>query len=354
MNANHRYFAAANTAEGFYSQFPMLFDPGSGELNKLYILKGGPGTGKSGFMKRIADAAETRGMEVWRYYCSSDTNSLDGIRIPACGVAVLDGTSPHTVDPVYPGVVEEIINLGMFFDPGKLREHTDEIKAICAANASHHRRAGRYLRAAGEARMIRRGLSLDAFEREKAMRAMRRYVRMCLPEKEETITRENCITTANSTQGRIHFTTGETSASRCIYVTDKRGLAAPVLETLIAAAEERGISYVRYADPLFFGETEGVCLPGCDMVWYSDRYLAKKADVTPLNAARFYDTERLSPTREKRNFAEKCEDALLDGAYESLAAAGQTHDALERYYIAAMDFSALEAFTERLIKTVFA
>ena len=47
--------------------------------------------------------------------CSSDNNSLDGIVIPKLKIAILDGTA-HVVDPVFPGVVDEIINLGQFWD----------------------------------------------------------------------------------------------------------------------------------------------------------------------------------------------------------------------------------------------
>ena len=43
------YFAAANASDGFYSRFPALFDPACGKWQKIYIIKGGPGTGKSSF-----------------------------------------------------------------------------------------------------------------------------------------------------------------------------------------------------------------------------------------------------------------------------------------------------------------
>ena len=54
---NIKYFLAANSCEGFYSEFDNSYLP-DGEW-RAYIIKGGPGTGKSSFMKRFADAAET-------------------------------------------------------------------------------------------------------------------------------------------------------------------------------------------------------------------------------------------------------------------------------------------------------
>ena len=43
------FFAASNSSTGFVSYFDVIFNPKSYE--KIFILKGGPGTGKSHFMK---------------------------------------------------------------------------------------------------------------------------------------------------------------------------------------------------------------------------------------------------------------------------------------------------------------
>ena len=85
------------------SSFPQIFDPMA--YRHIFIIKGGPGTGKSRFMNEIAADAEQNGHRVRYYYCSSDTASLDAITIPSRGIAVLDGTAPHLTDPVYPGAV---------------------------------------------------------------------------------------------------------------------------------------------------------------------------------------------------------------------------------------------------------
>ena len=47
-----RYFAAANSAYGFHNSFCEIFSPD--KLQRVYIIKGGPGTGKSYLMKNIA------------------------------------------------------------------------------------------------------------------------------------------------------------------------------------------------------------------------------------------------------------------------------------------------------------
>ena len=71
------YFGAANTSRGFENYFPNIFNPK--KFDRIYIIKGGPGSGKSTIMKKIAKAAVQKGYEPILYRCSSDVQSLDGI-----------------------------------------------------------------------------------------------------------------------------------------------------------------------------------------------------------------------------------------------------------------------------------
>ena len=72
-----RYFLGANSPAGFYSLYDQLIDPAEAEA--VFILKGGPGCGKSTLMKRVAAAAEERGLQVEYIPCSGDPDSLDAI-----------------------------------------------------------------------------------------------------------------------------------------------------------------------------------------------------------------------------------------------------------------------------------
>ena len=94
------FFAAANSGRGFVSFYGKIF--GRENIKRRYLIKGGPGTGKSTFMKKVAEAAEDCGMSVERYRCSSDPNSLDGVIINK-NVAVIDSTAPHAEEWVSPG-----------------------------------------------------------------------------------------------------------------------------------------------------------------------------------------------------------------------------------------------------------
>jgi hypothetical protein len=126
------YFAGGNTARGFYS----LYDSNLKGLDRLFILKGGPGTGKSSLMKKVGEYWNQEGYSIEYLHCSSDNDSIDGVLIPALKVGIVDGTAPHVIEPHVPGVVEEYVNLGDGWDADLLRENKDSIKAL-TAKVSH-------------------------------------------------------------------------------------------------------------------------------------------------------------------------------------------------------------------------
>ena len=105
------FFLASNSGKGFYS----LYDSFPGEGSFLHIIKGGPGTGKSSFMRRIAKAASERGLDIELILCSGDPDSLDGLYIPDLKQAWVDGTAPHVQEPKVFGVDSDYVNLGRFF-----------------------------------------------------------------------------------------------------------------------------------------------------------------------------------------------------------------------------------------------
>ena len=106
------YFASANTGTGFKNHFEYI----NSKLKKsyLFILKGGPGTGKSTLLKTVANHFIALGESVELIHCSSDLNSLDGVHLIERNIAIVDGTAPHITETTLPNVLEEIIDLGVF------------------------------------------------------------------------------------------------------------------------------------------------------------------------------------------------------------------------------------------------
>ena len=120
-----QYFLGANSPSGFYSLYDHLLPPE--RASRFYILKGGPGCGKSTLMRKVARRAEEAGETVEYTLCSGDPDSLDAILLPRLGVAIVDGTAPHVVEPKYPGAVEEYVNLGRAYQREGLQEVKGEL-----------------------------------------------------------------------------------------------------------------------------------------------------------------------------------------------------------------------------------
>ena len=70
------FFLGATTPAGFKGYFePLRREPGM----QMYLIKSGPGCGKSTLMKQLAQKAEQQGQSIERVHCASDPDSLDGV-----------------------------------------------------------------------------------------------------------------------------------------------------------------------------------------------------------------------------------------------------------------------------------
>lgn len=146
---NKTYFAAANGYNGFRSNFEKIFSPE--KLDKLFVIKGGPGTGKSTIMKKLAKEFADNA-DITNIRCSSDPSSLDGLILSKndVSVAIADGTSPHAIEPDFPGAFEEIINLGESFDFDGLSKNKNEIIHLARNKKTEYKKAYSLLGVAGK------------------------------------------------------------------------------------------------------------------------------------------------------------------------------------------------------------
>ena len=146
MSVERHYFPGNNTPLGFFSYYKHIL--GKREANKIVCIKGGPGTGKSTFMNRIAEYFASMDEDIDYLHCSADENSLDGIVLKDRRIAVIDGTSPHITDPVTPGAVDKIVNLGEFWDEEAIAVNKSEIIDLNEETSRWYRIAYNYLSAA--------------------------------------------------------------------------------------------------------------------------------------------------------------------------------------------------------------
>jgi hypothetical protein len=127
------YYAGGNTAKGFHS----LFDDCLKDLQKVFILQGAPGTGKSTLMKKIGEQWAERNYQVEYLHCPLDTSSIDGVINVDLEVGIVNGSGSYTITPKALGAIEEYVNLGEACDSNKLCTEKDRIitLSMLAGNA---------------------------------------------------------------------------------------------------------------------------------------------------------------------------------------------------------------------------
>lgn len=141
-----KMFTGGNTSKGFYSLHNNII---SEDRNKLYILKGMPGGGKSSMMKDLGAKIFEKGYDIEFHHCPSDATSIDALVVEDLGVCILDGTPPHSMDPLYPGLTDETVDLARFIDGDKLKDKREDIIKAKRGNKNAYRKAFNYFRAAG-------------------------------------------------------------------------------------------------------------------------------------------------------------------------------------------------------------
>lgn len=316
------FFLAANSGRGFYS----LYD-GFPELRGVFlsIIKGGPGTGKSGFMRRISAAAKQSGLDTEEIICSGDPDSLDALYIPALGRAWMDGTAPHVREPKVFAADAGYEDLGRFCahplgknDAALAREIDRDYKAVYA-------QAYRLLAAAAQTADCANETPLSCAGAEK--------ISELIGEAGEPGFIKRRFLRAVSCKGRVRLAgTLRELCPRAVMLSDEG------LEHAARLAEGNGLSAVVCPQPLRPDKLDAVLLPERSLAFVSRAWERESTE---------------SIEAECENQYAPLLDELLDAACAQLAKAKGMHDELERVYRPYMDFSALTEYTEGVISSLF-
>ena len=346
------YFAASNSAGGFKSYYPACFD--HSRVGRLYAVKGGPGTGKSRFLRAVAVAGVERGWRAEYVYCSSDPDSLDGViltREGRAGIALLDATAPHVYEPDRPGYREEIVNLGAFWNSDFLQAHAEEIAALNRAKRAAYGRAYRYLAGYGEMSEVRDELVAPYLRRE-AIRAYAERLAKDWPQGSGADTQTALICSVGM-QGAVAFDTYFALAKTRWMVADCRGSADLLLRDLRDLAAEKQLKMRISFDPLLPEKSDGLFLPEVGAAFVVERGSGSELPHRRVEMRRFVETGTMRAVRGEVNFAERMRRAMLEGALNTLREVRRAHFAVEEIYIRAMDFGAKEQFTASFCHSVF-
>lgn len=342
-----KVFPGAVTSQGFFSYYHYI--TGSDALH-IFVLKGGPGVGKSTFMKRIAETMLKMGYDLEYHCCSSDNNSIDGLVIPSLRIAILDGTAPHIVDPKHPGAVDEIINLGEYWDESVIQKAKPEI-IHCTYQISRYFQAAYSALKEAQIALAEWEFYVTEFQNWQAINQMTLNIekKLFAAGKGGNGKTRHLFAWSHTPQGKVQYIDTLLRDISTLYTLE--GQPGTGKSTFLSRMAERAITYglnvEYYHNILEPAKLDLIIMPELRtaMSVVSEPYEYKPqfpGQQISLDFDRSVDMDGLA------KFAGDIEDCRarvnknIERAIKNSSRAKATHDLLETYYVAAMDFPAIE------------
>jgi len=341
-------FPGAMGPDGFISCFDHLMPEHA--VKRRIVLKGGPGVGKSTFMRRIHAALCPDAEASVLYFCSGDPDSLDAVAVPHAGLLILDGTAPHIVDPHIPGARDSIINLGEYLNESAMRPRLPHIKACMADHSAFSRRARACMQAACALSRDNAALAQAATDEKRMAQMTRALIHAALdgdaPPQDAPAVRP-VITDAVTPKGELSLI-AENAQPRVIRIAAHWAMdLTPVLRGVSSAARAAGYSVEVHLCPTVPGRLMHLSIPALGVLITTGELLASEqtfdfAACLPQSSLLRHET-----LLEQGRAGIKLH---LHRAAGAMAQAKQLHDELETFYVPNMDFARWQTrFEETLV-----
>jgi len=354
MGKKSCYFVTANTSAGFVS----FFDDVIRRSERVYIIKGGPGSGKSTFIKKIGEDLLSVGMSVDFIYSPDDKNSVEGIYIKDIKVAIINGTYPHPIDPVYPGAIERILDFGDYWDIDYLRLHKSAIKQLTDEIKNEYDKFFDYMK---KAKLIHDRwekeylLGMDFSKADEIAKSIISDIIKKQTGKKPEITRR--FAGAMTPQGQVSFYNELTEDIGRRYIMKGRpGTGKSTLTNKIAsAALENGYDVEFYHCSFDPKSLDMIKIPELDFALL-DGTAPHVLDPTPNDVlVDMFECINTEIVKENENPIKSIKEEYaqeIKKAKETYNNIYCLHEKLEKYYINATDFNDVNALRIRITKTL--
>ena len=355
MSEIHKsFFLGANSPQGFVSRFDQLRP--KNQPWDTFILKGGPGTGKSSLMKSVAARLATYSTNVDYIHCSADTDSLDAIIMNDLHISIADGTSPHTLEPQYAGLGEHFVVLNDAIDSSILANYEQEIKDISAKKSTCHSQCCKLLSASASLVSDTYQIAHAHTDISKISTFAKNFcARECKPVSKSAGKESIRFLSGFTNQGSFVFE--DTLTLLCdeiIFVDDDFGsVCTPLLAEIKNISLENGYDVISCYCPLYpFHKLDYLILPEKRMgfVCMNKIHNLKLLPHRIIHSQRFCDVEQLKEYKNRMKFNKKASIQLIERGCCLLADAKEHHKSLETYYGLATNYTQVEEITQKLLQ----
>ncbi|MGE5330099.1 MAG: PRK06851 family protein [Deltaproteobacteria bacterium] len=351
-------FPGGNTSRGFHSFYDYILP--QSEADRIIVIKGGPGVGKSTFMRRIGLEMCSMGYNVEFMHCSSDNNSLDGIVITDLKIAMIDGTAPHIVDPKHPGAIDEIIHLGDFWNEEGLRQSKNDIILITSEISSLFSRAYKYL---GAGKYIYDDIekvydeAIDMNTINKEAERISTTIFDGFDSQDKASKERHLFISAITPEGPKNFISNLVEAQENIYIV--KGPHGKGLNKIFARIAESAVTKgfdIEFYHCAFNPEViEHIVIPEIQTIITTSREYHTVDVISPTQIIDLHDylnNNIIDKYSEVLEYDKAEFDNLFNKAVEKISQAKALHDKLETYYVPNMDFESIENLRKRVLEKI--
>lgn len=352
MNLTKHYFPGGNTSKGFVNYFEGIIAPWVTN-KRIYVLKGGPGVGKNTFMNLFSKTAREKGYAVEHFHCASDAKSLDAVHIPSLGVTMLDGTAPHIIDPVTPGAVDNILNLGVYLDEKGLEKKRSDILKLMKENSRGYKRTFAYLGAAGKLQENTNYFYQCALDREE-LRAEVQDIFGTHDLKKGKLKGQirNLFSEAVTPQGYIDYFESAVGDEKIIALNGPMGIATEFIKMAIQFATFMGYGMEVFYSCLLPQDPIHLIIRDLDLCITTNNTFAKQVEKM-INLNYLLDPIIVEKYDSTFSFNDLYRKQLVEVAIESLMQTKDIHDDIEAIYKEYMDFDKVTEYTTEFMDKFF-